>query len=219
MIEIAASETFQAWSNPARHDVKWMRRARVAARMCRAEHWVCDLGCGMQTLKSFLPRSVVYLPADLKQWTSDTEICDLDAGKMPTRSLELCDICVMLGVIGHLRNPESSIQNLSRQVERILISFNSTDFTRSGRAPSRARAFALSEIYAILERAGFRIIDQNQYVQHTLIKAQNERFDATSRRLRDERRAAFAPRKWTLGDEWVRCFRQMRTIRTALHRI
>jgi hypothetical protein len=164
----------------------------------------------MQFLKSFLPRTTVYLPADLKQWTADTELCDLDAGRMPTRSLDLCEICVVLGVVDHLRDPETLIQYLSRRVEKVLISFTTTDFTRNGRAQGGAQHYALSEVYAKLDRAGFRITDQRQYLHNTLIKAQSERFDAAARQLRDKKRAAFAPRRRTLVDEWTRLLLQLR---------
>jgi hypothetical protein len=173
----------------------------------------------MQFLKSFLPRTAVYLPADLKQWTPDTEICDLDAGKLPTRALDLCEICVVLGVVGHLRDPEALIQNLSQRVEKVLVSFKTTDFTRKGRAQGRAKAYALSEAYAMLDRAGFRIADQRQYLQHTLIKARSERFGAASRGLRDKRRLAFAPNRRTLADEWTRLLLQLRTAPAAFQRI
>lgn len=159
MIDVG-SEAVREWSKPVRHKIKWANRARVAARMCGSERWVCDLGCGMQYLKAFLPRSTIYLPADLKQWTSDTEICDLDAGNMPTRSLELCDICVMLGVIDHLLTPERAIEKLSWNVEKILISYNSTDFSRQGLGKNRVNAYSLTEIYAMLEGADFCITEQ-----------------------------------------------------------
>jgi hypothetical protein len=173
----------------------------------------------MQFLRAFLPRTAVYLPADLKQWTADTELCDLDAGRMPTRSLELCDVCVVLGVIGHLRDPEALIQNLSQRVEKVLISFKTTDFTRRARTRGRAKAYPLSEVYALLDRAGFRITDQRQYLRDTLIKAQSERFDEASLDLRDKRRLAFAPTRRTLADEWTRLLLQLRTVPTALQRI
>jgi hypothetical protein len=172
----------------------------------------------MQFLKFFVPRTAVYLPADLQQWTGDIEVCDLDAGKLPTRSLELCDICVRLGVIDHLHYPELAIHKLSQKAEKILISYNSTDFSRQGLPTNRANAYSLSEIYAMLEGADFRIIDQRQYLHRTLIKAQSKRFDAASRHLRDERRAAFTRRKWTLGDEWARILIQVRTIQTTFQR-
>jgi hypothetical protein len=218
-MSVAISEALRVWSDPTQYHFRWARRARVAARMCRGEQWVCDLGCGMQFLKSFLPRTAVYLPADLKQWTEDTELCDLDAGRLPTRSLDLCGICVLLGVIGHLRDPEALIQGLSQRVEKVLIAFTTTDFTRKGRAQDRATAYALSEMYAMLDRAGFRITDQRQYVHNTMIKAQSERFDAASRELRDKRRAVFAPDRRTLADEWIRLLLQLRTAPTAFQRI
>jgi hypothetical protein len=213
------SEALHLWSDPANHNIRWARRARVAARMCRDEQWVCDLGCGMQFLRSFLPRTTVYLPADLERWTEDTELCDLDAGRLPTRSLDLCGICVVLGVVGHLRDPEGLIQSLSQRVEKVLISFKTTDFTRNGRAQGRAKAYALSEMYAMLDRAGFRITDQRQYLHHTLIKADSDRFDAASRELRAKRRLAFAPSRRTLADEWTRLLLQLRTAPAALQRI
>jgi hypothetical protein len=118
-----------------------------------------------------------------------------------------------------LRDQEALIQGLSQRVEKVLIAFTTTDFTRKGRAQDRARAYALSEMYAMLDRAGFRITDQRQYVHNTMIKAQSERFDAASRELRDKIRAAFAPNRRTLADEWIRLLLQLRTAPTAFQRI
>jgi hypothetical protein len=71
----------------------------------------------------------------------------------------------------------------------------------------------------MLDRAGFRITDQRQYVHNTLIKAQSERFDVASRDLRDKRRLAFAPNRRTLADEWTRLRLQLRTAPTTFQRI
>ena len=90
--------------------------------MCADAEWVCDLGCGPQFLRRHLGQGIVYLPADLIQWTPDTEVCDVNAGHLPVRSLTLCDTCVMMGVIGRIRDPRWFFGELARHVEHLLFS-------------------------------------------------------------------------------------------------
>src|SRR6266568_1297597 len=44
------------WSDPSSYNLGWIQRARFAARMIQPNDWVCDLGCGPQALRWFLPR-------------------------------------------------------------------------------------------------------------------------------------------------------------------
>src|SRR5580658_9205040 len=71
------------WSQKDTFDAKWASRAAFAAAMCADSKAVCDIGCGMQTLRSFLSDDVTYLPADLTKWTPDTLFCDLNKQHLP----------------------------------------------------------------------------------------------------------------------------------------
>jgi hypothetical protein len=207
------------WADAKSYKRKWADRARVAARLCTGYRWICDLGCGMQALRLFLPRDTVYLPADLKQWTDDTEICNIDAGLMPSRYLQLSDLCVMLGVVDHLRDPGRSFKLLANSAENILFSYQSTDFSRDNPAHQRANDFTLAEMYSLLEEARFQIIEQIQFRRLTLIKARNLGFDTVAASSRAEKRIAFKARPWTLRDEYTRLALMIWTRKVANYRM
>src|SRR5262245_62091881 len=168
------------WSNPSSYHRSWTQRARFAARMIQPKDWVCDLGCGPQALRWFLPRSAIYLPADLKRWTPDTEFCDLNSGVMPHRSLEVCDVCAMLGVITYLDDPEALFRELARTVERVLLSYFDTTAAHENNF-LWGRATSLDELGNILSSNGFRIVEQAPYRTWVLIRADNQKFDEGAR--------------------------------------
>jgi hypothetical protein len=203
------------WLDRGSYRRHWAKRARVAARLCKGHHWICDLGCGMQELRYFLPRKAIYLPADLNAWTEDTERCDLDAGIMPVQSLRLGDLCVLLGVVGHLRYPERCFRLLSEDVETVLFSYQSKDFLRGEKSPNRVNNFALEELYLMVQQAEFEIVYQAQYRRSTFIKARNTRFDAAAVARREELRKGSISRLRTLRDEWMRLVLGLRTRRVA----
>ncbi len=142
--------------------------------MCADAEWVCDLGCGPQFLRRHLGQGIVYLPADLIQWTPDTEVCDVNAGHLPVRSLTLCDTCVMMGVIGRIRDPRWFFGELARHAEHLLFSHFDGD---------RGLA-SLDELISSLEANGFKIVTVENYRVWTMVKAVNERFDDQARQAR-----------------------------------
>ena len=139
--------------------------------MCADAKWVCDLGCGPQFLRRYLGQDVIYLPADLNQWTPDTELCDLNSGKLPSQSLKLCDICVMMGLIGYLRDPKWLIRELAQYAEHVLISY----------FEGGQNLLSLDELLRTLHLSGFKMVTVESYGAWTMIKATNEQFDNLAR--------------------------------------
>jgi hypothetical protein len=207
---LARSEAaLRHWSNPFNYNRDWAQRAKFAARMIQPGDWVCDLGCGPQALRWFLPRSTKYLPADLKRWTEDTEICDINCGVVPHRSLELCDLCVMLGVLTYLHDPEALFRELGRTVERTLIShFDTTEEKEVNQLWGRPTS--LEQLETMLQATGFRVLERVSYRSWTILRATNEHFDADARQRRAVARNTFQPRSWSLRDEWNRAIWRMR---------
>ncbi len=66
------------WTQSESFDKNWAWRSSFAAAMCADSKVVCDVGCGMQTLRSLLHDGITYLPADLIKRTEDTLVCDLN---------------------------------------------------------------------------------------------------------------------------------------------
>ena len=181
--------------------LNWVHRARHVATLCRDAQWVCDIGCGEQHLRWFLPVQTNYLPADLRQWTEDTETCDLNAGKLPLRSLTLSDTAVLIAVIQYLRDPNAVFAALAQYVEFLVLTYLPTD-----RSPRLAKYYlsylSETELTALLTRNGFEILHRSYFGgrrRRLLLHLKNRRFDAAMAERREQLRQQFVrPRrhKW-----------------------
>lgn len=189
----------ETWFGPANlRSKRRARRARAAAELLKHDRWICDIGCGAQYLKSFLPRGAVYLPADIEARTPDTEICDLDTGDLPARSLELCDVAVMLGVLSRLRRPQEALTMLRPRVEFLFLPF-----------PSKERTFTRDGFDAMLSTAGFVEVDRYNGQLH-MLRAMNPDFSDADRMRRDEARSRYRRRRSAIRDLWQRAYHHWR---------
>lgn len=188
----------------------WARRARFAVGMLGSERYVCDLGCGEQPLRWFLPRDRVYLPADLVARTPNVEECDLNAGRFPRHALSVCEIVVMLGVITHLSDPELVLRALAEQVETLLISYNAADL-RPDRPEFWRNAFTREGLIALLAECGFIAIAGRRYGSQIVLKAISRRFDDRARTRRALAQSAFDPPGETWSDGICRTYHRART--------
>ena len=197
---------------------KWARRARVVARLCRDDHWVCDIGCGMQPLRWFLPKGSIYLPADLVRWSEDTEFCDLNAGRLPLCSLTLCDVAVMIGLVEYIEDLESLLSQLSDYAEFIAFTYNPTD-TYPKRAWHWVCHLSEKELFSILDRRGFGVEHKSQFGQHRrlLVRARNKKFSSSQRERRDDARSQAARPRPGRYVSWQRLRHQLLTYRVLLH--
>jgi hypothetical protein len=132
---VAARQTdHERWRDAASYEPDWAGRGVEAARLLRGAGWVCDIGCGMQTLRQALPADVIYLPCDLRQWTPRVEPCDLNAGVLPVRSLARCDVVCLLGVLEYIYHPARLLAALARYAEGIVVSYNVPELADHDRA-------------------------------------------------------------------------------------
>lgn len=119
------------WTRRDTYKARWTSRATIAAQMIGDSTAVCDLGCGPdQYVRSVLPTSVRYLPADIVAWTDETEVCDLHADIFPDRSLGAADCILLLGVIEHLPRPERIFSNLGTRCKRLIASYHPVEVSR-----------------------------------------------------------------------------------------
>lgn len=112
----------------------------------------------MQTLRTFLPANVSYLPADLKQWTEDTEVCDINGGRLPERSIAASDCCVALGLFEYITDPVPLIQFISRSRKRLVTTYNTLENTPN-RYPTWKTHFTGQQFLNFARYAGFNIVD------------------------------------------------------------
>jgi len=117
------------WLDPANYKEHWASRAEIAMTLLGSANAVCDLGCGApQTVRRLLKPGVTYLPADLKAWTPDTEICNLDIAQYPDRALAACDVCLLLGVLERLTvNAGEVFRSLRTRIPRLIFSYHPVD--------------------------------------------------------------------------------------------
>jgi hypothetical protein len=116
----------------------------------------------MQHLKWFLPNRAIYLPADLHQWTPETELCDLDNDRFPSQSLTLCDAAVMLGVISHLNDPDRMLHRLGEYAPNLIVSYSIRELHQPHKSDKLSRkrknSFSLNELVSMLRRNGFVVV-------------------------------------------------------------
>ena len=190
---IAARRTdIRRWLNAGSYNPSWADRLDSAMPLIGDALWVADIGCGLQALRQRLAPAVTYLPMDLQRWTDDTVLCDLNAKQLPDDYLSVCDVCVVMGVLEYVYEPDWLLQRLAEHVEALVLSYNPADRGAVDR-PSNGwvNAFTADEILAVVERASFRIEAVSAYGDQILIKAVRRDFDDACRERRDVRRRAF----------------------------
>jgi hypothetical protein len=105
----------------------WARRAAFAAAMCSDSRVVCDIGCGTQTLQSFLDEDVIYLPADLNKWSDETMFCDIARKTLPVEYLNRADTVTMLGVLEYIHDPAWLFSEFSGYCRTLIVSYCPSD--------------------------------------------------------------------------------------------
>ena len=190
---IAARQTdYRRWHDPASYNASWETRLDTAMPMLADARWVADLGCGMQDLRKRLAPGTIYLPMDIKRWTDDTLLCDLNAKQLPDLYISLCDVCVILGVLEYVYEPEWLLARLAEHAESLVLSYNAADLASLDRAGHGwVNAFDTGDILGMVERTPYRVATVAFHGAQMLVKATRRDFDAACREQREARRRAF----------------------------
>jgi hypothetical protein len=190
---IAARQTdCLRWQNAASYNPSWATRLDSAMPLMAEALWVADLGCGMQDLRKRMAPAATYLPMDIKRWTDDTLVCDLNAQQLPELYISLCDVCVVMGVLEYLYEPDWLLARLAEYAEGIVLSYNASDRAKVDRPGNGwVNAFSADEILGMVERTPYRVTKVGRHGEQILVKAMRPDFDAACRERRDERRRAF----------------------------
>ena len=171
------------WSDPASFPHYWDPRAKAASPLLAGLRWICDVGCGAQALRRYLEPGVTYMPADLSRRTPDTELCELNTGRLPRASLRRRDAAVLLGVVEYVIDPSTLFEELAELAEKVVLSYCSPELWSVDRdAFGWVNALDGAQLHAMLAQVGYSVRYQAVFEgrQH-LILAQNCRFDQTSR--------------------------------------
>jgi hypothetical protein len=156
------------WLDEGEFIEDWSPRSSYAAALCAKSRWICDIGCGKQTLRRLLPPGKRYLPADLKKWTADTEECELNEGRLPIKSLRVAETCTLLGVIEYMVNAPWLLSGIASYCDVIICSYNASDVAKQDRAAQGwINHYRLNELSQMVLTSGFTIdylarIDETQ---------------------------------------------------------
>jgi hypothetical protein len=193
---------YRRWTDARNYNPEWSPRSALAIELLDHARWVCDLGCGAQALRKQLPADSIYLPMDLKQWTDDTIVCDINRRSLPTDYLELCDFCFVMGVLEYIYDTSWFLDALARSAEGIIISYNVAELSLDRREDNGwVNSLTSQQFKTLIESAGFKILDTRLYINERLpkngqliVKAINPAFDSVARVRRQESRARFLKR-------------------------
>lgn len=125
----------------------WRKRTIACRKLISAEDkMVLDVGAGNMYLKNILPDTVKYYPLDYTKRCEETIVCDLNKKEFPNIKV---DVAVCAGIIGYLNDLEWFFDELTKSVNKIVLSYQ-----------SRERGFSWSlfttdEIIRMLSMRGF----------------------------------------------------------------
>ena len=101
----------------------WDQRNERIASMIPPGSSVIDLGCGAQTLKTYLPEGCFYQPCDLVQSTPDVIVCDFNEGQYPNVNRRFTHV-VCSGVLEYIRDHRQFLEQVSQLGDTFLLSYN-----------------------------------------------------------------------------------------------
>jgi hypothetical protein len=156
------------WSNTSELLPDWDERTRIIARMIRSGAHVIEFGAGRRVLERYLPMGCTYIPSDLVDRGQPTLICDLNVEPRPDlRRLHL-DTAVFGGVLEYIKDLESLVAWVTRDVSCCIASYECartrrSDWQRVQESLARARVgwvntFHEDEFLELFQRKGFAMV-------------------------------------------------------------
>ena len=185
---VAAQKTdYRRWTDAKNYNPQWATRSHLAIELLGDARWVCDLGCGAQDLRKLLPSDSFYLPMDLKKWTEETLVCDINNKVLPPDYLEASDVCFVMGVLEYIYDGRWFLNELALSAEVIVISYNVAELCKVTREDNGwVNNLTTEQFKNLIEGAGYRIEDTRLYENARLIiRATNPAFGQDARAARD----------------------------------
>jgi hypothetical protein len=179
---------YKRWSNPEKLETWWEGRTEVIARMIPKDSRVLEFGAGRRQLEKYLNGSCDYIPSDLVTRGPETIVCDLNKRPLPDLRDVKADIAVFAGVLEYIRDLESMIEWLSKQVPCCVVSYAyispHTGFSRK----IRERLYRLyygymndyteDELLELFKKWGFVKDAENTWTSQRIYRFQNGRTEA-----------------------------------------
>ena len=97
-------------------------RNRAVGELVPPGSSVLDLGCGVQTLRRFLPADTEYQPCDLVEDVPGVLYCDFNAGIRPPITKKF-DFAVCSGVLEFLREPKDFLRRAPELGRTLILAY------------------------------------------------------------------------------------------------
>jgi hypothetical protein len=184
---------YRRWGDKANFEAHWSLRASYAADLCGVSKWVCDIGCGMQSLRNLIPKGSVYLPVDLNKWTADTLVCNLNQGEFPKKYSEVSDVVCLLGVIEYIYELDDLFESAAVYSDRVIVSYNPTDMVKSDRRGyGWVNDLTVGELEQLVGRHDFVVEDLKKIDgSQVILRMRSTRFSWMRRMRRTAARLSF----------------------------
>ncbi len=101
----------------------WDARNEIIASFIPAGSSVIDLGCGAQTLKTYLPHGCEYQPCDLIKSSPQVIVCDFNAGIYPETATRFSHV-VCSGVMEYIRDHRRFLLACGALGDAVILSYN-----------------------------------------------------------------------------------------------
>jgi hypothetical protein len=101
----------------------WDQRNERIASLIPPGSSVIDLGCGAQTLRTYLSEGCFYQPCDLVQSSPDVIVCDFNQGQYPKSTRRFTHV-VCSGVLEYIRDHRRFLEEASRLGDTLILSYN-----------------------------------------------------------------------------------------------
>jgi len=129
---------------------KWTSRNKLVAKYVRGKS-ILDIGGGLGGLKRFLKRGTDYISIDLKQWTPETIIYDLNTG-FPLLYRQI-NTTVCQGIIEYIKHPFEFLKGIQMYSRRLVLTY------RTGKENIMERNnFSQESIERLIKASGWKII-------------------------------------------------------------
>jgi hypothetical protein len=112
---------FSRWSNDKSYDTSWKQRSAQIAAHIKPKSSVIDFGCGLMSLRDFLPEGCHYQPVDVVARAPETIICNFNQRELPPG--KLYDVVVCAGLLEYIYDVDWFIENIVPYGRRFLVSY------------------------------------------------------------------------------------------------
>ncbi len=110
------------WQENEYFDEIWKERIeKLISYVDNEDYQLCDIGCGEQWTKEFLPENIKYIPVDYTKRTFDTIVCDLNKKELPSTDI-MKNVVLCSGVLEYIVDLDWFVSSL-KNTDKVITSY------------------------------------------------------------------------------------------------